>query len=92
MNRHSAEDAMDLRDAQDWERVLSGAGPEVRQAFAQWARSSEQHLKAFLLNNTLGTELARLDFGREIDLERLIAEVTVDESRDARVSSGGPRY
>jgi ferric-dicitrate binding protein FerR (iron transport regulator) len=76
MAQFSGEDSVDLREAQDWGKVLSSGGTEEHNAFARWARNSTAHISAFLQLTAVNVELAGLDANRDFDLERLIAEIT----------------
>jgi len=84
---YSDEDSMDLRDADDWDKVLDVDGPSVRTAFARWALSLKEHTTAYLLNRAINTELVGLDENREFDLERLIAQV-VRANRSSQAATG----
>jgi hypothetical protein len=90
MAQYSTEDIMDLRDAEDWGKLLEAGGARECSTFAQWARNSKAHISAFLRNTAIDVELIGLDANREFDLDRLLAEVT-QSNRISWTSLGAPR-
>jgi ferric-dicitrate binding protein FerR (iron transport regulator) len=86
MNWDSPDNVMTtLRDAQDWDGVLSSGGPAERAAFASWVRESQSNLAVYLKETALSVELSSLDSQRQFDLDALISAVTqqppVDDSK-----------
>jgi ferric-dicitrate binding protein FerR (iron transport regulator) len=83
MNRDSPENVTTtLRDAQDWDQLVSLGGSAERAAFASWLRESPSNLAAYLMDTMLSVELSSLDSERQFDLDALVDTVNQQASAD----------
>lgn len=64
--------------AAEWLERLKEAGPYERAEFNRWLRESPRHVREILLATTWDSALGNMDPDRRIDVERLIAEASVN--------------
>lgn len=72
------EDLLVAQRAAEWLERLKEAGPHDRAEFNRWLRESPRHVREILLATTWDTALGNMDPDRRIDVERLIAEASVN--------------
>src|SRR5688572_27540103 len=92
MTLHRSEVMNIATQAADWLRIIQARDPQQEAAFLKWLKESPLHVRETLLAYRVDQQLRRMDPDRQIDIERLFAEVSTNVfPMDARVGTPAPR-